>query len=302
VINLTGHTNLILHQGALGDWAIILPILRSLTTPTHPTVFACPWSRATLAAQLIQHVLPANIESSTFIRLHDSDALTRLTPAEMQWFRNLHKIVCFISSGSDLWSTHIRILAPNAQIAYIESRIPPEWKSHILDWHQQQLIKQGFDLPPHNPTAVTHPQGPIVIHPGSGSPTKCWPTQNFESLIESLRSTHANIRVLLGEVEIETWSPALLHRWIEKYQAQPIHSLQDLHRSLSDARVFIGHDSGPTHLTAQLGLPTIALFGPTNPTLWAPHGPQVTILAPPTPREITWLDVDTVLRSVQSHL
>ena len=37
---------------------------------------------------------------------------------------------------------------------------------------------------------------------------------------------------------------------------------------------FIGNDSGPGHLAAITGIPTLALFGPTDPARWRPLGPQ----------------------------
>ena len=41
---------------------------------------------------------------------------------------------------------------------------------------------------------------------------------------------------------------------------------------LTLADLFVGHDSGVTHLAALLGVPTVALFGPTDPARWAPRG------------------------------
>jgi ADP-heptose:LPS heptosyltransferase len=41
---------------------------------------------------------------------------------------------------------------------------------------------------------------------------------------------------------------------------------------------YLGNDSGITHLAASLGFPTVALFGPTNPTVWGPRGPGVRII------------------------
>ena len=42
--------------------------------------------------------------------------------------------------------------------------------------------------------------------------------------------------------------------------------------------MFVGNDSGTTHLAAMLGAPTVALFGPTDPAVWAPTGPRVRVL------------------------
>jgi ADP-heptose:LPS heptosyltransferase len=47
---------------------------------------------------------------------------------------------------------------------------------------------------------------------------------------------------------------------------------------LAQAHVYVGHDSGMTHLAALLDVPTVALFGPTDPERWGPRGRHVTVL------------------------
>jgi ADP-heptose:LPS heptosyltransferase len=49
-------------------------------------------------------------------------------------------------------------------------------------------------------------------------------------------------------------------------------AVRELARQLAQGGLFVGNDSGVTHLAAWLGLPTIALFGPTDPSSWAPLG------------------------------
>ena len=47
------------------------------------------------------------------------------------------------------------------------------------------------------------------------------------------------------------------------------------------SRVYLGNDSGVTHLAAAVGTPTLALFGPTSPAVWAPRGEHVGVLHEP---------------------
>ena len=59
-----------------------------------------------------------------------------------------------------------------------------------------------------------------------------------------------------------------------------IPDLYDLARWLGTARVFIGNDSGVTHLAAAVGTPVIALFGPaSDANVWAPRGSGVRVIA-----------------------
>ena len=55
-------------------------------------------------------------------------------------------------------------------------------------------------------------------------------------------------------------------------------NLIELYRELTQARLFIGNDSGPSHLAGIMGLPTVALFGPTDPAIWKPLGPKVQVI------------------------
>ena len=120
--------------------------------------------------------------------------------------------------------------------------------------------------------------------------------EHFERLIQTLRASGRTIGAVLGEVERETWSAAVLDRWRERYGAEMITSLQVLRDRLAATEHYVGNDSGPTHLAAQMGLSTVALFGPTCPTRWGPRGPDVTILAPPQPSPMTWLPVELVAK------
>jgi len=73
---------------------------------------------------------------------------------------------------------------------------------------------------------------------------------------------------------------------------------------LSQCSLFIGNDSGITHLAAALGVPTIALFGPTDPYVWGPRGTKVYIAR----GELDdgsgwkWASIDTVLEAALNFL
>jgi ADP-heptose:LPS heptosyltransferase len=58
-----------------------------------------------------------------------------------------------------------------------------------------------------------------------------------------------------------------------------IDDLYELAGWLATARVYIGNDSGITHLAAAVGTPVVALFGPTDPRIWAPRGRDVSVIA-----------------------
>ena len=85
-------------------------------------------------------------------------------------------------------------------------------------------------------------------------------------------------------MEAERWSAARWSHWTQQLGAQLLKLSDALLLALNQAHAagaaFIGNDSGPTHLAAAIGLPTTALFGPTDPDLWHPIGDRVQVLAP----------------------
>jgi heptosyltransferase-3 len=103
--------------------------------------------------------------------------------------------------------------------------------------------------------------GFLAVHPLSGSPKKNWP--HFPELIERLEA-----KVCVSPEQ--QWPGAV------RYE-----NLYDLARWLATATLYIGNDSGITHLAAAVGVPVIAIFQASNPAVWAPRGTDVTVLEQP---------------------
>ena len=99
-----------------------------------------------------------------------------------------------------------------------------------------------------------------VIHPFSGSARKNWPLEKFRALAGEAGARDAG-KWCAGEED-----PPLAG-------AVRIDDLYELACWLAKARLYIGNDSGITHLAAAVGTPVLALFGPTDPDVWAPRGP-----------------------------
>lgn len=287
--------NLFFHYGALGDFVLTLPMLRRLNGPV--TVISA-WPRAALATRLIAAVSPMDIQLWEFMRLHAQGGPTSVSPAVAELFEKAVNLISFISTGEDDWARNVARLAPQAKRIFIDPRPPDGFTGHLGDWLTQQATEQGLTLrPPVDPPFLGDHAGPIAIHPGSGGEAKCWPIERYETLIDQLNRRGQPVMTLLGETEAERWPDDVMQRWQMQRGAKVFGSLDELHIALTGACAYVGNDSGPTHLAAQLGLPTVALFGPTDPTLWAPVGPGVTVLSPPKPSEMDWLDVQTVLNA-----
>jgi heptosyltransferase III len=119
----------------------------------------------------------------------------------------------------------------------------------------------------------------IVFHPGSGGAQKNHPPEFWVNLVRAFREkiSVANERplILLGPAEDK-----LLPLFSEEKEAEILLSpdMDKLARLLQEASLYIGHDSGITHLAAMLGAPTIALFRHSSVVQWSPLGPRVTVI------------------------
>ncbi len=115
--------------------------------------------------------------------------------------------------------------------------------------------------------------GFLAVHPGSGSPAKNWPAERFAEAARRLSGGRSWLLVLgPAEEQPAAWPGAVVAReW----------PLRPLGAALSRAGLVLGNDSGVAHLAAASGAPTLTLFGPTDPALWAPVGPLVAALRAP---------------------
>jgi heptosyltransferase III len=122
--------------------------------------------------------------------------------------------------------------------------------------------------PPRIPVPTFPRQDFAIIHPYSSSPKKNWPLGKFEAVAAHLK-----------QVE-----------WCEPGR---IEDLYELGGWISTASLYIGNDSGISHLAAAVGTPVIAIFISTDPRIWAPRGERVIVLENPS--------VDQVLRACAQH-
>jgi hypothetical protein len=289
--------NLVFHHAALGDFALILPMLRSLEGKT--TVIA-PWSRGMLAKSLIDGVNAMDIEMFEFTRMHQPGGPQRLSPAVRDLLASAKRVISFVSDGRDAWAKNIERWTPSADAVYLATRPPRGWRGHVTAWHRAELESAGVELFATQIKPSSDPAGPLVIHPGSGGEAKCWPVDRYEQVIENLIDAGRTVQPVFGEAELERWPSDRIERWQHDYKAKPCLTLEALLAELIQASGYLGNDAGPTHVAAQLGLPVTALFGPTDPKVWRPIGPSVSVIAPEKTAAMGWLEVSRALDAVTS--
>jgi ADP-heptose:LPS heptosyltransferase len=278
---------LILHTGALGDFVLAWPLILALGRihPQSRIIVVTHASKGALAEAAL-HVESADIEQGWHALFAPApapapDVALGERPAKL--IEGAHAIYSFVAGGDVLAK-----VAPNAQVATLQPTPPADYAKHA----SQHLAEQLAKTPPVKSaveqmlksinlrgisTGRSH-DGDVVVHPGSGSREKCWPVERFLKVIERLRRSRKEVRVLLGEVELERFSVSEVKALEGAASVRRPGTYIELFNELRTASLFIGNDSGPSHLAGVMGLPTVALFGPTDPAVWRPLGPRVRAL------------------------
>jgi ADP-heptose:LPS heptosyltransferase len=279
----------VIHPGAVGDVLVAVPALlhlRTLLPGVHRTLAAAPRPAALLAGS------PGAEATVDLDRLE----LHRLFLAEREPtpggpLAPFDVIVSWLGAGDPHYAAHLA--RPGRRVVVARAVPPPGHRRHA-SWY---LVET---LAPLGPPPAALPRGPlvppaaecawarawlaarglgpgeaVVLHPGAGSAAKAWP--GFPDLARGLVAAGVPIVVTTGPAD-----PGVT-RWLESVPASRCHaaadlSLRELAALTAAARAYVGNDSGPTHLAAATGCPTVALFGPTDPVVWAPLGPRVTVL------------------------
>lgn len=297
---------LILRGGAVGDFVLTLPALTAVRREWPEAHIELAANTAVgplaLAGGLVDQI--SSLDNADFARLFAAEAQlpTDLT-ARLQSFdlilsylndpdgalkRNLlnagaRRLVC----GSPLVTTGHAIDALLRPLEELAIRADPQECAglHLAG----QRVEQG------RKRMAEFGESVVAIHPGSGSPKKNWPIDHFIELAERLMTQTGFAPVLtLGEAD-EAIARELAAD-VTGIPVLPPCSLVELAQCLSACVGYVGNDSGITHLAAALRIPVVALFGPTDPGVWAPRGPNVKVIH--APEELANIAVNDVYVSL----
>jgi ADP-heptose:LPS heptosyltransferase len=278
---------LIFHLGALGDFIVTWPMAMSLARlyPQSRILYITHGQKGELAEAVLR-VESADIEEGWH---HLFSPEPRLPEAPMKRLAGAHHVFSFIAKADDVWTRNVRALAPHAEVMTLEPRPPASCYGH----HVTDFLVEQLDPRPAVKSALVQmlraieqrgatPRGPsdgsIVIHPGSGGDRKCWPKHRFVELIERLKTRGKRVIVVLGDVETEKWSAAEIAPFEALAEVIRPPRLIELLHLIGRAAAFVGNDGGPAHLAGILSVPTVVLFGPSDPVVWRPLGPSVHVI------------------------
>lgn len=147
------------------------------------------------------------------------------------------------------------------------------------------------NLPSWNPEGKSE----IIIHPGSGSMKKVWPIENFLYITKKFLEENRKVKIILGEAEEKKEFSVFID--LEGINLKRNLPLKEVINELLEGIVYIGNDSGISHLSALLGIPTVVLFKETDPKIWAPKGNKVFILSSYPEKE--WIKKEEVFEFVK---
>jgi hypothetical protein len=181
-------------------------------------------------------------------------------PSLIETLRSFDSIVSWYGSNRPEFREHAKALG--LAFEFLPALPDPDSKIHAADFFLRQVGGAGEAVPRIVcPGAVR--ENFAVIHPFSGSPRKNWPMERFRELAARLPIP---VRWCAGPEEA-----------LEN--AARFDNLYQLACWLATARLYIGNDSGITHLAAAVGTPVVAIFGPTDLAVWAPRGSDVSIVS-----------------------
>ncbi len=180
--------------------------------------------------------------------------------------------------------------------------VKPKTGLHQVDYYLNLLSNLGLKPRNFTPTLNILPEGniekeklkrrfkwkdaPIVFIPGASyGSAKCWPAERFAKLAEKFKGIGRAI-LILGNIQERSIAQKIVQSVSNASYIIDLTGLTSLAGAMAiikNASIVITNDSGLMHLTAALGCPQIAIFGPTNPKRTCPYGNTTEIIYHPVP-------------------
>lgn len=274
---------LVIRGGALGDFLLTLPVLNALRE-------AAPGSRLEVLAYPAMANLAKISGLVDAVRSIEYGPLagfftrgTILDPGLRGFFGSFDLILSYLYDPDGIFAENLQ----NAGAARI---IPgphrPGESSHAIDQLAAPLSALGLPLAGRATrlalTPANHGAPTMALHPGSGSAAKNWPVEKWRQLAGQILAANPEVHLAIIGGEADAAAVGALRGLDESrvafWENLP---LPELAARLAGTQLYLGHDTGVSHLAAAAGVPSLLLFGPTDPGVWAPPHEQVRVLRAP---------------------
>lgn len=303
---------IIIRPGAIGDTLLTLPAIAKLRqhyeNPQHP-LYPMYSERPHITFVGNAAVLPVLLASGLVDEAYDYDerrwsalfATNGICNTELRdMLRQAERVICLLRDPNGT-VMHNLSAAGVRRIAIAPGRPAEGKRFHVAAYLAETLGVRFFADERFTLQLNVAPKKPkqrhaVAIHPGSGGAQKCWPVASFAAVITSLWRQGTPVTLLGGPADVQRLQEVLHHLPADINQDtlnildnQPL--LEVAQHLLSCSR-YLGNDAGITHLAAMLDIPTIALFGPSDPTVWHPIGRYVDVIHDP---DLAHLSVHSVI-------
>lgn len=284
---------LIIHSGGIGDLLLALPAMRLFRRTFPHSILALLGrpERLSLTAFDLQAKSLHSIDQAGMAYFYVAGGT--LPSSLSAFFSSCPVILVFGKSRGNALAENLQ-KAGAEQVILLPSFPPEGLKVHAADYLVDSLKASGFEgensFSPLRALedAMSFARGflgtlglkegdrVLAIHSGSGSPAKNWSPENFARVADGV-SERAKVLLISGPATdgVEEVRRAL--KKADSFVADNLPLIQ-LAAVLKLSTAYLGNDSGITHLAAALGVPTVAIFGPTDPAIWGPRGPGVRLL------------------------
>jgi heptosyltransferase-2 len=285
---------LVIRGGAIGDFILTLPALKALRD-------ARPQAHIEILGYKHVAVLAENRFYAQAVHSIEYGPLARFfarnseLPAELsEYFASFDLIVSYLYDPDRIFETNLRrcgvqnlICGParvveNAGHAARQLARPIENLGINVADLAEKIFPSIEDREFAHAFLASMSQPIVSIHPGSGSHEKNWPLEKWIGLF-SPDGRFADLKRLLvisGEAD-EAQSDQLQREWTNRGVRLARNLALPRLAAVIERSIFIGHDSGISHLAAAVGANCILLFGPTNPDVWAPKNENLQVLRAP---------------------
>ena len=271
---------LIIRSGAVGDLILTLPVLSALKKRCEGLSIDMMGDPDRLA--LLKHC--GYVDNVLSIDDREFTPLFAPSGPALHSLESYEAILSYLPDADGVFEDNLRKIA-GGPVVTGRSRPTDGRRIHMTRVLMDALALLGVDAIA-DPPEIDLPLGaaaedvlnltsditPIAIHPGSGGPAKCWPSERFAALIECLIGKGYTPIVTFGPADDTVRSrilPRISNRDVLIVENRPLFDMAVLY---ARCRAMIGNDSGMTHLAAATGIPVIGLFGPTDPAVWGPRG------------------------------
>lgn len=281
---------LVIRGGAIGDFILTLPAIGLLREAFPETEIEILGYRHIVEIAVGRHYATGarSIESGSLAGFFNPKS--ELDPELCAYFAGFPQVISYLFDPDEFFAGNLRragvrnLLVGSPKVgdhahAARQLAAPLERLALFLDDPAARVFPTSAD----RAAAAPWMDGrPIAMHPGSGGERKNWPLDRWIDLARELAG-RAPLRVIGGESDGPRLA-ALRRALGDRPDVRFVENLPlpTVAAVLAGCRLFLGHDSGISHLAAATGVRCLLLFGPTDPLVWAPANAGARVLAAPS--------------------